>query len=549
APPPPSAGTSWQAPTPAPTRTTTVIPPPPSANAASSGAATGISAPTIAPSSYYVPPLSKPTAGDIVTVPEHDVATVAADVTQHPDDLDAAPEAPPLQPDNLWIRIRAGFAIPELDSPLVQRHQLWYQNRPEYIGRIVERGRRYLHFVVEEIEKRQMPLEIALLPMIESAYNPVAYSRAHASGIWQFIPATGKQYGLEQNYWYDGRRDVTAATRAALDYLQKLYGDFGDWQLALAAYNWGEGAVARAIEKNLRKGLPTDYSSLSMPTETRNYLPKLQAVKNIVMDPERYGVSLDEIPNQPYFIKVTAPGYIDVHRAAQLAEMPIEEFRSLNPAHNRPIIAGNSGHMLLVPADKAEIFAANLQNLDEPLVSWQAYTLKPKERLDQVAARHGTTVNALRQANGLSPKRPVRAGQLLLVPVHGKAAVREVNFEPTYTTLRHLPPIQDDPDQLFYKVKRGDTVFSIAARYRVSVAQLSHWNKLRKNHITPGQSLTIYPGAARPAANAITPAKKSTKTSQKPAMAKPVKDAAKPKRSSTLKEVQTPGKREKVAHN
>lgn len=397
------------------------------------------------------------------------------------------------EPGSLWDRIRAGYAVPEVDSPLVQRHMTWYLNRPEYLERMVERSRRYLHFVVEELEQRGMPLEIALLPMIESAYNPVAYSRAHASGIWQFIPATGKRYGLEQNWWYDGRRDVTAATSAALDYLQKLHNDFGDWQLALAAYNWGEGAVGRAIEKNQRKHKPTDYRSLKMPKETANYLPKLQAVKNIIADPARYGIVLDPIPNQPYFIRVNAPSHIDVKRAAQLAEVPLEEFRNLNPAHNRPVITSDGERMLLLPVEKAEIFANNLQANDDPLVSWQTYTLKPNEKLEQVAGRYGISVNTLKQVNGIGARKRVRSGQTLLVPT--PAAMETANLEQSFDPLEFQAPTAG-PEMEIYRVKRSDSLQRIANHYQVTQRQIIRWNHLKGGRISVGQQLTIYPDTA-----------------------------------------------------
>jgi membrane-bound lytic murein transglycosylase D len=394
---------------------------------------------------------------------------------------------------SLWDRLRAGFGAIETESPLVQHHVAWYLNRPGYVQRMVERSKRYLHFVVGELEKRQMPLEIALLPMIESAYNPAAYSPAHAAGMWQFIPATGKHYGLQQNWWYDGRRDVMAATRAALDYLQKLYGDFGDWQLALAAYNWGEGAVGRAIERNQRAGLPTDYASLRMPVETRNYLPKLQAVKALVAEPERYGLELEDVPNQPYFTRVAMPGHMDQKRAAQLANLPLEEFRSLNPAHNRPVIAAGEGSELLLPVENAEIFAANLESNAMPLVTWTTYRLRPRESLEQVAARFGIGVATLKQVNGIGARKRPRPGSTLLVPtVHPGSPVDDSvldDFQP--------PSIEDvAPQRRTYRVKRGDTVRSVAAQFDVSAADLARWNGLHGNKLRPGQRVVLQPHAA-----------------------------------------------------
>ena len=334
----------------------------------------------------------------------------------------AAPEPVEALPANLWTRIRGRFAMPNLDNPLVREWEQWYASRPDYVARMVDRGRRVLFHVVEEVERRKMPAEIALLPMIESAYNPQAYSRAHASGMWQFIPSTGKHYGLEQNWWYDGRRDIVAATHAALDYLEKLYGMFGNWELALASYNWGEGAVSRAVARNQARGLPTDYESLNMPNETRNYLPKLQAVKNIVLDPARFGHTLADIPNDSYFAAITTPRHIDVELAARFAEIPVEEFRFLNPAHNRPVINANAAETIVLPKDKVEIFRRNLASHTEPLVSWQAYTVKRGERIEKIAAKHGISVAELKRVNNISGRSRIATGQPLLVPV--KAGVK-----------------------------------------------------------------------------------------------------------------------------
>jgi membrane-bound lytic murein transglycosylase D len=347
----------------------------------------------------------------------------------------AAP--PELPPNDVWPRIRKGFAMRDLDNALVREWEQWYSSRPDYVGRMVERSRRVLFHVVEEVERRKMPLEVALLPMVESAYNPEAYSRAHASGMWQFIPSTGRTYGLRQNFWYDGRRDIVAATNAALDYLEKLHGMFGDWELALASYNWGEGAVGRAVARNQAKGLPADYESLDMPAETRNYLPKLQAVKNIVANPARFGLQLAEIPNEPYFATVTTRHHIDVKVAAALAEISIEEFRFLNPAHNKPVINANAAETLVLPRHKVAAFRANLENHDKPLASWQAYTVKPGEKTDNIAAKHGISVAELKQVNGISGGAKLKTGQPLLVPLKAGAEPHMPDLPaPTLAALR-----------------------------------------------------------------------------------------------------------------
>jgi len=334
-------------------------------------------------------------------------------------------EAPPASPEpapNIWHRIRAGFRLPDLDGVLVQQQENWYSSNPDYVARMVDRGSHFLYHVVEEIERRRMPTEIALLPMIESAYNPQAYSRAHASGMWQFIPSTGKIYGLRQNFWYDGRRDVLAATSAALDYLEKLYADFGDWTLALAAYNWGEGAVSRAIARNKARGLPTDYESLAMPLETRKYVPKLQAVKNIVANPGRFGLVLANVPDQPYFATVTTRDHIDVQLAASLAEMSLEEFRFLNPAHNKPVIRADGSETLVLPIEKVAVFEKNLETHNRPLVSWQAYTVKRSDKPEKIASKHGMTLAELKEANGLPPGERSSPGRRCSCPCEAKSS-------------------------------------------------------------------------------------------------------------------------------
>jgi len=354
-------------------------------------------------------------------------ATAATDNSRRPEPAAAAvvvvvaPAPPPAPPPDLWQRVRDGFQMSNLQGPLVQEWEQWYSTRPDYVGRMVDRSSHFLYHVMEEVERRGMPSEVALLPMIESAYNPKAYSRSHASGMWQFIPSTGKDYGLRQNFWYDGRRDPMAATSAALEYLQKLHGMFGSWELALAAYNWGEGAVDRAIAKNQAKGLPGDYESLTLPPETRNYVPKLQAVKNIVANPQAYGLRLADIPNRPYFATVTVERHIDVKLAARLAELPLEEFIFLNPAHNKPVIKAQGGDTILLPRDKVEAFRRNLAAHDKPFVSWQAYTIKRSDKPERVAASHGMSLATLKEVNGIAPPKKIVAGQTIMVPVKGNA--------------------------------------------------------------------------------------------------------------------------------
>jgi membrane-bound lytic murein transglycosylase D len=393
-------------------------------------------------------------------------------------------------PESLWKRIRDGFALPEIESPLVARHEAWFLNHPDYFQRMIERSRLYLYFIVEEIDKRHVPMEVALLPMIESAYNPVAYSRARAVGIWQFMPSTGKRYGLQQNWWYDGRRDVMAATRAALDYLEKLHEEFHDWQLALAAYNWGENGVSRAIAQNRAKRKPTAYQNLRMPRETRNYLPKLQAVRNIITNPAQLSFPLEDIPNQPYFTTVTTPEHIDMQVAAQLAEMSVDDFRSLNPGHTRPVIMANGSRTLLLPVDKAGIFSANLKGYDQPLVSWQTYTLKKNESPESVAAKFGITLARLREINGINRHVSVRPGRSLLVPMNEDANAS--NLEETWNSPEFQAPEDLYNSRVVYRVKNGESLYLIALKHRVTVAALKEWNHLSGNLLRTGQRLTIY---------------------------------------------------------
>jgi len=356
--------------------------------------------------------------------------------------------------------------VPDIEGPLVDKWERWYAERPEYVARMIDRSRRYLYHIVNEIDQRGMPLDIALLPMIESAFNPTALSSARASGIWQFMPSTGRYYGLQQNFWFDSRRDVIAATDKALDYLKKLHGDFGDWQLALAAYNWGEGNVGRALKSNQSLGLAAGYAALAMPDETRNYLPKLQAVKNIVREPERFGLVLADIPDAPYFAVVKVDRKMDVKRAAELAELPEWEFLALNPQHNRPVIAGADAFTILLPIDKAELFAAKLELHDQPLVSWQAYRIKEGETLREVAAKFGMSVETLRAINGIGQRARPGTGHPLLVPAERPTLAAGASLEKAVFT------IVPQGRTFYHTVARGESLTSIASRYGVSAAEL-----------------------------------------------------------------------------
>ena len=427
----------------------------------------------------------------VASEPESDPPLVLQPMTLRPVPvfaLSAGPDLEPLPPPvgDLWERIVEGYGIPDIEGPLVEKWEQWYASRPDYVERMVSRSRRYLYHIVTEVSARRMPMEIALLPMIESAYNPVALSSARAAGIWQFIPSTGKHYGLAQNFWFDSRRDVLAATDKALEYLNKLHDDFDDWQLALAGYNWGEGNVARAIAKNKAKGLPTSYAALSMPAETANYLPKLQAVKNIVRDPEKYGLALADIPDAPFFTVVKVTKKMDTKHAAEISELSLEEFLALNPQHNRPVIAGADEQSILLPIDNAEIFAAKLQlGGDQPLVSWQAYRLKPNETLPQVAVRYGMSVETLRAVNGIGSRAVVPVGHTLLVPAQQPS--REAAETLTHAVFTTVPSGRT----FYHVVQRGDTLQRVAARYGVTAADIKQWNGIVHEHVQTGTRLRV----------------------------------------------------------
>jgi membrane-bound lytic murein transglycosylase D len=413
-----------------------------------------------------------------------------------PEAFEDASDVPLPDPD-LWQRVRKGFLLEPLDSPLVLEHEAWYSSRPEYIKRFVDRGSRYLHYIVEQVEKRGMPTEIALLPVVESAFNPHAYSRAKASGLWQFIPSTGKNYGLSQDWWKDNRRDIVAATDAALNYLQRLYDLFGSWELALAAYNCGEGCVGRAIAANQKRGIATDFLHLKLPPETQNYVPKLVAVKNIVLAPGMYGIELDSIPDQPYFTTVPAPEKIDVKLAARLAEMPVEDFVALNPSYNKPVAVAHTG-TLVVPLDKAEAFRENLGNWDKPLVTWTTIPAKKGESVDAIAKRYGLSGASLRQVNNLQVNRKGRltAAQPVLVPGRPGGTV-QVAANVAAPAAPPAPPKSEPvaaPTRSagFYTVRAGDTLYGIARQFGKAVPDILRLNNLTARAvIQPGLRLRL----------------------------------------------------------
>ncbi len=413
------------------------------------------------------------------------------------DDLPAT-EAEVSPPVDIWDRIRRGFAMPALNNRRVTQSIRSYSRNPRNIERTFDRAGKYLYHIVEEIEKRGLPTELALLPFVESAFQPEALSHAKAAGLWQFMPATGNIFSLQQNFWKDERRDVLESTRAALDYLQQLHATFGDWQLALAAYNWGEGSVSRAIRRNKARHRPATYSNLRMPRETAYYVPRLEAIKRIVADPEKYGITLPSIDNEPYFVRVTKSRDIDMKTAAALAEMDEEEFRLLNPGFNLPVIVASHNSSILLPRENVEIFLDNLaswMSTGKPLSSWILYHVKDKETLADIAQKTGMTEEELRRINGIPKGRRVLAGSALLVDANGRMAP-EIAQEELNARVKLSPP---ETRRVVYRVRRGDTIYGIALKYGITQRSIRKTNNLRTSRLRIGQRLVlVIPPKAQP---------------------------------------------------
>ena len=395
-------------------------------------------------------------------------------------------------PKELWDRIRRGFAMPDLQGELVTDREQWYASRPEYIQRMTGRSSKYLFHIVEELERRQMPTELALLPFIESAFNPQAVSSAKAAGMWQFMPATGKDFALKQNVFRDDRRDVLASTRAALDYLQKLHRMFGDWHLALAAYNWGEGSVGRAIAKNQKLGLGTSYSELSMPAETRQYVPKLQAIKNIVAKPQAFSAELPLIGNHPYFQQVQITRDIDVVLAARLADVRLDDFKALNPSAHRPVILAAGTPQILLPWDNATVFQRNFDAHGKgQYASWTAWTAPSTMNPTEAARRTGMSESDLRSINNIPPRMLIKAGSTLLVPRSGTSEIDVTSQVADNGHVSLAPEVV--MRRTTVKARKGESVTSIAKRYGLSSASVADWNKVSASAaFKAGQSVVVF---------------------------------------------------------
>lgn len=403
----------------------------------------------------------------------------------------------PQAPQDVWERMRLGFQLQDSlgVNPRIEQQRLWFASNPSFLENAGERGSLYIHYIVERLEERNMPLELALLPVIESAYNPMAYSRAHAVGLWQFIPSTGRYFNLRQTRFYDGRRDITASTTAALDYLTRLHDMFnGDWMLALAAYNAGEGTVSRAIERNEKLGLPTDYWNLPLPAETQAYVPKLLALSQVVLAPEAYGVNLNPIANKPYFEVVEINQRMDLSRVAAVANIDEDELFQLNPAFKQRTTIDGPQH-LLVPTSKAQLLTTSLSTMKpEELISKRSlkpvfddvagdesprlkrsYRVKRGDNLSLIAKANKVDVKDLQRWNKLTGKN-LKAGQTLVMQDTGKGKGNNVASNKKSTQ---------------YKVKRGDSLYMVAKRFNVEMQHLKRWNPRTGQALKPGQMLTV----------------------------------------------------------
>lgn len=393
---------------------------------------------------------------------------------------------------DVWERIRRGYKMPTCESPLVDKWVKYYaQDHADYLNRMFNRSGQYLYQVIEDVEARGMPTELALLPFVESAFQPEALSKAKASGLWQFMPATGKTYDLAQNRWRDERQDILESTRAALDYFQYLYGMFNDWHLALAAYNWGEGSVSRAIKRQESRGGQTDYLSLKMPNETANYVPKLEAIKRIVSNPDAFGVTLPDVGNEPYFVTISKPRDIDTGIAAELAGMKVNEFRALNPSFKLPVIVAAHDNMMHLPADKVDSFIDNLaswMDSGQRLSRWTTYVMAEGDTLASVAQRTGMTEAELREVNGIPAGRNVMTNSTLLVRA-GDDEQEDITIAAADARLQLSP--ETTWRRVTYRVRSGDTIEAIAARWHITTKSIVRTNRLRSARLKRGQRLIL----------------------------------------------------------
>jgi membrane-bound lytic murein transglycosylase D len=421
--------------------------------------------------------------------------------------VEAVVEAPTLHED-LWTRVRQNFGVPDIDSDLVRKWEQFYVARPDYLARMFERGGRYLYHIVDEVTKRGMPTELALLPFIESAFNPQALSASRASGIWQFMPATGQHFELRQNLFRDDRRSVLDSTRAALDYLEQLHRKFGDWQLALAAYNWGQGNVMRAQDANRRKNLDTGYADLRMPDETRNYVPKLQAFANLVERPGAFGLALPPLENHPYFLTVNLDRDIDVALVARLAGISVEDFQALNPQLNKPVILAAGTPQLLLPFEAARRYQRGIERHPGPFATWTAWVAPRTLTVRDAASHAGMTEAQLRDVNRIPPRMLIKAGSTLLVPRRDSRQSDVSEKVADTASISLAAEVPAGRRKLVNVGAKAQSVAALARRHRVSAAQLARWNGLgEKDVLRAGQQFVLYVSPAkRPASSTRTTA-------------------------------------------
>ena len=402
-------------------------------------------------------------------------------------DVEAVNAAGPDQYNNLWARLFSLYALPDIDNPRIEYELQRYIKNPGYLEKIQERAEPYLYAIVEEIDAKNMPGELALLPVVESAFKPHAYSRSKAAGLWQFIPATGRFFGLKQNWWYDARRDIYSSTRVATNYLKELHDLFDDdWLLALASYNAGKGTVGKSIARNKRHNKPTDYWSLSLSRETMAYVPRLLAIAKIFANAEKYNITLRPIANKRVFELVDIKGQIDLAKAAKMADMSIQEIRKFNPGFHRWSTDPDGPHRLLIPVDKVALFKQNMAKVPtDEWVTWQRHKVKSGESLSVIARKYQTTVRGVRQVNKL-PNNTIHAGRYLLIPV----AQQRVPYSPKITAQSYA-----DNKQLVYTVRPGDSYWRIGQKHDVSSKQIASWNNITLNKVLrPGQKLIIRNG-------------------------------------------------------
>ena len=401
--------------------------------------------------------------------------------------------------DDLFDRMRAGFALDEVQEPAIDQQLAWFEHNPDYLERVFQRGQRYMYHVVTEVEARGMPLEFALLPVVESAYEPFAYSVSRAAGLWQFIPDTGRRFGLKQDWWFDGRRDVIESTRAALDYLQALHDQFdGDWLLAIAAYNVGENTVQREMDFNRAHGKPADFWHLKLPAETRAYVPKLLAMKRLMAEPERYGLEFAAIPNEPYFAVIDTNSQIDLKIAAQLAGTSYDELVALNPGYNRWATDPDGPHRMLVPIDNADGFEAALKTLSpDERVRFAEHEVGRRETLASIARQYGTSAAVISKINDLKGGK-VTAGESLKIPEISGQLPDKVLLAASRVDRPQTDLGGRKQHQIVYRVRSGETLSSIARRHGMPVSTLARLNNLgTADTLVKGQRLVIKASARR----------------------------------------------------